>query len=147
MATHRSEQPAFRTAVTPTVMVCDRAEERRPTIRSAIEGQGFELLECNSADTFLEAVISARPHVLVYGLPPGGRADLRLLQVLKRAAPDLCIVLVAADDSLETQRLAQDVRPAYYAVRPVEPAELRDAVRDAYARARRPWNSSQGRAP
>jgi hypothetical protein len=46
------------------------------------------------------------------------------------------VVLIAAEGSLNTQRLVQSLRPIYYAVCPVEPAELCDAVKSALAKPR-----------
>ena len=43
-------------------------------------------------------------------------------------------MLLATDGSLAVQRQLRDLRPIYYAIVPVEPAELRDAVHAAIAR-------------
>jgi DNA-binding response OmpR family regulator len=74
---------------------------------------------------------------VVYGLRPSGQEDIGVLQLLRRAAPDLPLVLVAAEESLVTQKLVQDLRPIYYAVRPLDEAELIEAVRAALARRHR----------
>lgn len=119
------------------VMVCDPSTEQLPSIGSALEGQGFQILSCADGNALLEQVVQHRPAVVVYGLRPSGQEDMGVLQLLRRVAPDLPLVLVAAEESLVTQKLVQDLRPIYYAVRPLDAAELIEAVRAALARRHR----------
>jgi hypothetical protein len=70
----------------------------------------------------------------VYALGADCREDLGVLRLMRRAAPDVPLVLLAAEDSLDTRRCTQPFRPIYFAIGPVEGAELRDVVRAAIRR-------------
>ena len=116
---------------------------------SLLKDEGFDLVSLTDGEALLEEVVKNRPDVLIYGLSPNCGQDLGVLQLLRRAAPDLPLVLLAAQGSLSTQRLVQSLRPIYYAVSPVEAAELRDAVRAELARASRgaPETGRRGISP
>lgn len=123
-----------------------RLGDEHPAL-SLLKDEGFELVACTDGETLLEEVVQRRPDVLIYGLKPDSPADLAVLQLLRRAAPELPFVLLASESSLATQRLVQNLRPIYYAVCPVEGTELRDAVRAALARPLRAApNGSRGDA-
>jgi len=99
-----------------------------------LAAEGFEVVSFDDFDRLLEQVVTRRPRVLVYGLRPDSPQDVGMLQLLKRVAPDLPLVLLATEGSLATQRQVQSLRPVYYAVCPVESAELREAVQAALSR-------------
>ena len=107
--------------------------QEHPAI-SLLKDEGFDLVSCTDGQMLVEEVVQRQPAVVIYGLRPESAEDLGVLQLLRRAAPDVPLVLLAAEASLETQRLVQSLRPIYYSVCPVEPAELRDAVRAAVER-------------
>jgi DNA-binding response OmpR family regulator len=114
---------------------------------SLLKDEGFELIACTDGETLLEEVVQHRPDALIYGIKPDTPQDLAVLQLLRRAAPELPLVLLASEGSLSTQRLVQSLRPIYYAVCPIEAAELRDAVRAALARpGRSAMESGRGHA-
>jgi hypothetical protein len=49
------------------------------------------------------------------------------------------MILVATTPSLETQKMTQELRPIYYVVRPVDRAEIHEAIAAAIApRGQRP---------
>jgi hypothetical protein len=91
-----------------------------------LKDEGVQVVSCNDGQNLLEQV--------VYAFRTESAQDLGVLHLLRRVAPDLPLVLLATEGSLEVQRLVQNLRPIYYAVTPVEPSELRDAVHAALAR-------------
>lgn len=120
------------------VVIYEPAGLESASLFAALREQGFELVECSDGQMLLEEVVQHRPDVVVYGLRPDGHQDLGVLHLVRSVAPELPLVLVASEGSLVTQKLVQDVRPIYYAVYPVDPAELHEAVRAALARRARP---------
>lgn len=84
-------------------------------------------------DTLLEDVLALQPDVVVYELSDSATPELGILHLMRRVAPDVQLVLVAGDESLDTQRLVRELRPVYYAVQPVDGEEIVDAVRAALA--------------
>lgn len=105
-----------------------------PPVRAALEAEGYDLVTCADAHALLEEVMHRQPDAVVYALSADCREDLGVLRLMRRAAPDVPLVLLAAEDSLDTRRLTQTLRPIYYAVCPVDGAELRDVVRAAVSR-------------
>jgi DNA-binding NarL/FixJ family response regulator len=71
---------------------------------------------------------------VICDLAVGSREDIFLLELLRRVAPVVPLILVASGGSLVTQRLVQGLRPMYYMVGPVEGPELQEAVEAALAR-------------
>jgi DNA-binding NarL/FixJ family response regulator len=68
--------------------------------------------------------------VLIYELRAARHSDLAVLQLLKRVAPEVRMVLIASA-SLKTERTLRELRPVYYAVQPVGEEEMVEAVRAA----------------
>ncbi len=89
---------------------------------------GCELIRCRDGAALLEEMVRRRPDLVVYGLRPSCDQDLGVLQLLRGIQPDVPLVLVAAEDSLVTQKMVHDLRPIYYAVRPVDSTELREVL-------------------
>jgi len=102
-----------------------------------LRSEGFEIDSFDDFDLLLEQVMRRRPRAVVCGLRPRSPQDVGMLQLLRRVAPDLPLVLLATESSLRAQRQVQSLRPVYYAVCPVEVTELRDAVLAATSRSAR----------
>lgn len=113
----------------PRVLVQVAAAPLDPPVSSALEAEGIELIPCHDAYALLEAVMLRLPDAVVYALRADCGEDLGVLRLMRRVAPDVPLVLLAAEDSLETRKRTQTLRPTYYAVSPVDGAELRDVVR------------------
>ena len=77
------------------------------------------------------------PDAVIYALHSDCHQDLGVLQLMRRAAPDAPLVLLAAEDSLYTRKVTKTVRPIYYAVCPVDESELSEVIHTAVARRRR----------
>ena len=118
----------------PRVVVQVTAAPADPPVCSVLEAEGFALVSCPDGHALLEEVMHRQPDAVVYALRPDCREDLGVLRLMRRAVPDVPLVLLAAEDSLNTRRITQGLRPIYYAVCPVDGAELRDVVRAAVSR-------------
>ncbi len=105
-----------------------------PPVHSVLASEGFDLVSCPDARALLEEVMHRPPDAVIYALRPDCREDLGVLKLMRRAAPDVPLVLLAAEDSLDTRKITQTLRPIYYAVCPVDGAELREVVRTAVSR-------------
>jgi DNA-binding response OmpR family regulator len=103
-------------------------------VLAMLEEEGFDLIACPDAHALLEEVMQRLPDAVIYALKPDCREDLGVLRLMRRAAPEVPLVLLAAEDSLDTRKITQNLRPIYYAVCPVDEAELRDVMRTAVSR-------------
>lgn len=116
------------------VVVLMTAAPPCPPVPAVLGEEGYDLVSCADAQALLEEVMHRQPDAVVYALHADCREDLGVLRLMRRAAPDVPLVLLAAEDSLDTRKLTQSLRPIYYAVCPVDDAELSDVVRAAVTR-------------
>lgn len=131
----RSGQPAApKRSRVSRIVIQVTAAPSDPSVGAALEAEGYDLVSCADAQALLEEVMHRQPDAVIYALRADCRDDLGVLRLMRRAAPDVPLVLLAAEDSLDTRRLTQSLRPIYYAVGPVDGAELRDVVRAAVSR-------------
>ena len=114
----------------PRVVLCSCSRTLATAVRVALESPDLELTHCRPDDSILEEVIRRHPAVLIYELRATRHSDLAVLQLLRRAAPEVRLVLIASG-SLKTERLLRELRPVYYAVQPVGEEEMVEAVRAA----------------
>ena len=119
-------------------------EDRRSG--SSLRRAEFELVECSDIRSLLEQVVQGHAGALVFALCDEHEEDLGGLRLIRRAAPDLPLVLLVEDESLAARRELQNLNPIYYAVCPPEPAELLEAVRAAVLKSARPRTTAARRA-
>jgi DNA-binding response OmpR family regulator len=118
----------------PCVIVSEpRAPGEESPLASQLDPGLYDVVWCNEDEDVLDKVILRHPRALVFALGPRFQSDLALLYLLRRVAPSVPLILVAATASLETQKMIQDLRPTYYMVRPVDRIELDEAVAGAVA--------------
>jgi len=120
--------------IVPRVVMHIAAAPADPPLASLLAAEGFQLVPCPDAHALLEEVMLAVPAVVIYALRADCREDLGVLRLMRRVAPDVPLVLLAAEDSLNTRKLTQNLRPIYYAVCPLDGAELRDVIHTAVSR-------------
>ena len=118
----------------PRVVMHVTAAPADPPLLPLLAAEGFDLVACPDASALLEEVVHRAPDAVIYALRADCREDLGVLRLMRRAAPDVPLVLLAAEDSLDTRKVTQSLRPIYYAVCPVDGAELREVMRTAVSR-------------
>lgn len=115
-------------------MLCERDAAGASPIFLALQSMGIEPLRCPGSKSLLEEAARRPPDVVICELTVGCREDIFMLELLRRMAPAVPLILVASEASLVTQKLVQGLRPMYYTVAPVEGLELQEAVEAALAR-------------
>jgi len=101
-----------------------------------LAGRGHEVVVCVTTEELFDHLAERRPDALVFVLS-GLAFDIDLLSVLRRVAPNLPIILLGGPTGLEARRRVQDLKPTYYGVFPLDPAELSDAVNGALSHGHR----------
>jgi DNA-binding response OmpR family regulator len=100
--------------------------------RAAIDPQGAA-----SGEEALELLREQQFDLAILDLMLGGRIDgLKVLEAIRWRWPDTAVVILTAHGSLESAMAAIRQGIDGYLLKPVEPAELREAVREALARRR-----------
>ena len=118
----------------PSVIVFEAGTDGEPALADVLASGGCEVCATSTTDALVDAVASGRHQAVLFALHPSRPDDLAALRVLRRLAPDFPLIVVAGDASLEVRRLIQPLRPIYFALRPVDPEELCEAVHDACVR-------------
>ena len=114
------------------VCECDLAAPR--PVGDEVRDLGYEVVALHSlADSLREATVTPFD-AIVASVPTLTDEKLSLLQLLRRATPQVPLVIVSSDDTLTMRSRCQPMRPHYFAVRPLAADELRDALRSALAR-------------
>lgn len=119
-----------------SVLVCDPNEMLDRDSWQALEDLGCDLIACRDGGNLLEEVIHRRPAAIVYAIRADATGDLALLQLVRRAAPDVALLPIVAEDSFEIRIRMLALRPIFYAVAPIDASELFEAVRAALAHSR-----------
>jgi DNA-binding NtrC family response regulator len=96
----------------------------------ALAGLGYDVILCEDREALFDSMAERKPDLLVYVLHDV-LVDVAVLSLLRRVAPHLPIILLGESAALEVRRCVQELRPTYYGMFPLEPAELRDAVSGA----------------
>jgi hypothetical protein len=116
------------------ILVFDPRDEREQCARE-LAHDGLDLVVCQEREALLESFSERRPDAIVYVLGEWG-ADRCVLSMLRRVAPNLPMILVGGPAGIDARRAVQELRPTYYAVFPLEPLELCNAIRGALDRRR-----------
>jgi DNA-binding NtrC family response regulator len=124
----------MKTKPTQRIVLCERGAAGEAPIQAALETAGIAAVRFHDPRALVEDAARKPPDVVICDLAVGCREDLFMLELLRRVAPDVPLILVASEESLVTQRLVQKLRPIYYMVEPVEATELGEAVAAAVAR-------------
>jgi len=123
--------------MTPSVIVFENGPNGEPSLADALAGSPCEVCAVSTTEGLVDAVASGRHQAVLFSFCPERDDDLVALRLLRRLAPTFPLIIVASHASLEVRRLIQPLRPIYFAPRPVDPAELCEAVRDACVRPKR----------
>jgi DNA-binding response OmpR family regulator len=99
-----------------------------PPIAELLDPGAYDVVWCNEEQDVLEQLVQRRPSALVFVLGAPCPSEISLLHLLRRIAPALPMILVATAPSLETQKMTQELRPTYFVVRPVDRAEIHEAI-------------------
>jgi DNA-binding NtrC family response regulator len=97
---------------------------------------GHDVVVCHGREALFDAMTLRRPDLIIYVLADLP-LDLGVLWVVRRMAPALPIILLGGPTGLEARRSVQELRPVYFGMFPLDPAELSEAVRGALGHERR----------
>jgi DNA-binding NtrC family response regulator len=116
------------------VLLCQCADRMARELTEALAREGTAVTSCPSGESMIEALLRAKPAAVVHVLRSDPQEDMALLRLVRRVAPEVPLVLLAENGSLEVQRQLIELRPIFYDVLPVRPEDLLDAVRAAVER-------------
>jgi DNA-binding NtrC family response regulator len=112
----------------PRVILYEPATNGEPSLMTLLPACGCKALATATAEELVDAVTRDPSQVVLFALAPDRPDDLVTLRLLRRVAPDLPLVIVTTEATLEVRRIIQTLRPGYFSVRPVDAEELHDAL-------------------
>jgi DNA-binding response OmpR family regulator len=117
------------------IMICDpHPTEDSARVAHSLGATGYVVESLSDGATFLEAAIANRPNLIVYTLCSDLESDLAVLRLLRRAQPDVALVLITGPMSLHQRSIIQALRPTFCSVGPTDVSELIEVVRAALRR-------------
>jgi DNA-binding response OmpR family regulator len=97
---------------------------------------GHDVVVCTGREALFDAMTLHRPDLIIYVLGDLS-LDLGVLWVVRHMSATLPIILLGGPTGIEARRSVQELRPVYFGVFPLDPAELSEAVRGALSHERR----------
>ncbi len=116
-------------------LAVDDDSDVRFFVRETLAKSGFQVTAAASGEEALEYLHDTRFDLVLLDLRLGGRVDgMRLLNAVRWRWPDTAVVILTAHGTLESAVEAIREGIDGYVLKPVEPAELRQVVREAMER-------------
>ena len=128
------------------ILVCGCGCGCPEVLRDALPEASFDVVSCTTPESLLERTLQRAPDLILCQFGERSEGGTNLLRLIRRFLPDTPLVLVSEGASLETRRLAQDLRPSYFLLAPWEGAELREVV-TSFLRPARALSRAAGPAP
>jgi DNA-binding NtrC family response regulator len=118
----------------PEVLICGSAERELVDLARLVSDEGYQVQLALNPMRAIEKASSAPFGLAVLLVGGGDQTWLESIPVFNRLFPALRVVVVASQDSLETERLARQARILYYLLQPVDISELSAVLRDGTER-------------
>jgi DNA-binding response OmpR family regulator len=116
-------------------LVVDDEDALRFFIAETLRRTGHQVTEAASGEEAMEQLRDTRFDLVMLDLMLGGRVDgLKVLEAARWRWPEIVVIILTAHGSLESAMAAIREGVDGYLLKPVEPAELRQAVREALDR-------------
>ncbi len=115
----------------PRVIVFEAAANGEPPLAQTLAARDCEINPVTTTEGLADALASGWYQAVLFAFRPDRADDLVALRLLRHLAPELPLIVVATEASLEVRRLIQTMRPIYFAARPVDGDELCEAIRSA----------------
>ena len=119
-------------------LVVDDEEGIRFFVERTLRSEGHQVVPAASGEEALDCLRDTRFDLVLLDLHLGGRVDgLRVLEAVRWRWPDVIVLILTGHGALESAVAAIREGVDGYLLKPVEPGELRRAVREALERRRR----------
>lgn len=115
-------------AVKPLVRIVDDEETVRRSVAFTLRVAGFEAVDYESADDFLDRVDLRRPGCVVLDVRMPGMSGLELQDEMLRRGMDLPVVFLTGHGDVGMAVMALKKGAGDFCEKPLEPARLRETV-------------------
>ena len=100
------------------VLVVDDELEFRKVLVEHLEDRGFDVLEADDGEEALDRLADFRPHLVLLDVMMTGLGGVDVLQRIRTAAPDTCVIMVTAVEDIDIARGALALGAADYVPKP-----------------------------
>jgi two-component system nitrogen regulation response regulator GlnG len=115
----------------PTIIVADDDKFFRDEISNYFLSRYYTVKTVSHGGDIVPEVVNSRCDVLVLDVYMDGIDGLQALPLINRARPDLPVIVITGDTSLETERKVRAHNVYYYLNKPFTMQEIDEAVRTA----------------
>ena len=120
----------MRTRQRHAIVVCEAHPGATGAVSTLLDAEGFVVHRSTDDESLIEATASHAPQAIVYVLAHDLVVDIALLQLLRRVAPEVPLVLIGAPHPSLAARLAP-VHPVHVTHAPLDGHALGGALRHA----------------
>jgi two-component system nitrogen regulation response regulator GlnG len=120
--------PALETA---KILVVDDDKDLRYSLRRALSGQGWSVMEADSGESGIEVAKREQPNAVLLDNRMGGMSGIETLQLLRGAAPRAMVILMTAFGTTQTAIEAMKFGAFDYVMKPFDQAKLLALVEKA----------------
>lgn len=118
----------------PRVLVCDEESAENSLLLQVLSGQGYDVVFVPGFDAALRELASTKFRLLLLGIPGEAQQARDFLCQVRSLHKDLALITMVDEDSIEVQKMIRKEKVFYHLVKPLEEAEVLQAVRSALAR-------------
>ncbi|WP_022660705.1 response regulator [Paucidesulfovibrio longus] len=118
----------------PRILVVDDEKHIRMLYQEELESEGYAVITSDGSEDILELLKRAAPEIVILDIKLGQNlSGLDLLQVIRSKEPNLPVILSTAYDSF--QHDLKSIAADYYVVKSVDLSDLKSKVHSALEKA------------
>ena len=115
-----------------TVLIANGDQATIESLSQILIRDGYKVETARLASEVIQRVQNADIGVLVMDVDLLGMESHEIIPIIKKIDPAIPIVVMSSNSSLELARRVRKEGIFYYAVKPLDPEEIKLAVRDAF---------------
>jgi DNA-binding NtrC family response regulator len=122
-------------AVLRELLVCGCRPTDVALLRRCTQRGGTQIRAVGSPVELARLALGSRPGALIFGLRRDGLDHLEVIPIVHQVWPDVPVIIVAYEDSLDLERRARQAGIFYYSLHPLDADELAAVLDDLERRA------------
>lgn len=121
----------------PTILVADRDEEVKKFLITLFAKDGYRVRGVKFASEVIQKVQNGDINVLMMDIEISGMRGYEIIPIIKRIDHELPIITMSADTSVEMAKRVREEEVFFYAMKPLDPQEIKLVVKCALKRMKR----------
>ena len=117
------------------ILICSQDNQTTAFLQNTLRNEFYSFREFDDIEDAIQNLNPGDYQVIILGLckesEKGKLNGLHAIPILRKIDPNLQIITIACDDSIEMEREARMARVFYYLLHPLDKKELRVSVKNA----------------